>query len=48
MSQRQDSKKQRAPSERSFKKALADSGHSGPITDKIWKWYNPPKLTEQK
>jgi len=44
MLQRQNDKKQRAPSERSLKRVLANSGFSEPIADKIWNWYNPPEL----
>jgi len=46
--QRQNSKKQNAPSERYLKRVLANSGFSEEITDKIWKWYNPPELNGTK
>lgn len=45
---RENGKKQNAPSERSLKKGLANSGYSEDITDKIWKWYNPPELNNCK
>jgi len=48
MLQRQNGKKQNAPSERSLKKGLANSGYFEDITDKIWKWYNPPELNGGK
>ena len=41
--QRKNGKKQNAPSERSLKRVLANSGYSEDIADKIWKWYNPPE-----
>jgi len=33
--------------EGSFKEALAISGYSENVTDKVWKWYNPPKKAEK-
>jgi hypothetical protein len=45
MQQRQNGKKQDAPSEGSLKRVLANSGFSEDIADKIWKWYNPPELS---
>jgi hypothetical protein len=48
MLQRQNGKKQKAPSERSLKKVLANSGYSEDIADKIWKWYNPSELNGSK
>jgi hypothetical protein len=48
MQQRQNGKKQKAPSERSFTKGLASSGYSENVADKIWKWYNPPELKGSK
>jgi hypothetical protein len=44
MLQRKNGKKREAPSERSLKRVLANSGYSEDIADKIWKWYNPPEL----
>jgi hypothetical protein len=48
MQQRQNGKKQDAPSERSLKCVLANSGYSENTADKIWKWYNPPELNGSK
>jgi hypothetical protein len=48
MQQRQNGKKQDAPSEGSLKRVLANSGYSEEIADKIWKWYNPPELNGSK
>jgi len=48
MQQRQNGKKQNAPSERWLKRVLANSGYSEDIADKIWKWYNPPELKGSK
>ena len=41
-------KKQHAPSERSLKRVLANSGYSEDLADKIWKWYNPPDFKGQQ
>lgn len=41
MQQENNRGRQRATSERSFKKVLGCSGYSGNVADKIWKWYNP-------
>ncbi len=48
MQQRQNDKKQDAPSEGSLKRVLANSGYSEDIADKIWKWYNPQELNNSK
>ena len=48
MQRRQNGKKQKAPSERSLKRVLANSGYSEDTADKIWKWYNPPDLNGKK
>lgn len=40
MQQQQVSKKQRAPTQRTFKRRLAESGYSEDAADKIWKWYS--------
>jgi hypothetical protein len=42
--QRENSKKQNAPSVQSLKKTLANSGYSENIADKIWKYYNLQEL----
>ena len=44
MSQRQNGKRQHTPSERSFKKVLANFGYSEIIANKILKVYNLQKL----
>ena len=46
MSRRQKEKKQNAPSERSFKRILADFGYSETVADKIWKVYNHQEIDE--
>ena len=46
--QQQKGKKKYAPSERSLRKTLANSGYSRDIADKIWKWYNPPESSGGK
>ena len=40
MTQRQNGKKQNTPSERSFKRVLANSGYSKAIAERIWEVYN--------
>ena len=45
---RKNGKKQNAPSERSLKRVLANSGYSEDLADKIWKWYNPPEISRTK
>ena len=30
-----------------FKETLANSGYSENISDKVWKWYNPPKKKQR-
>jgi hypothetical protein len=40
MKQGQKSKKE----EGTLKKMLVNSGYSENVTDKIWKWYNPPEI----
>ena len=45
---RKNCKKQNAPSERSLKRVLANSGYSEDTADKIWKWYNPPLINGTK
>jgi hypothetical protein len=44
----QNNKKQNATSQRSLKSTLANSGFNEDITNKIWKWYNPPELKVNK
>ena len=48
MLQRKKGKKQDAPSERTLKRVLTNSGYSEDAADKIWKWYNPPDLKGQQ
>jgi hypothetical protein len=48
MFQRQNGKKQYAPSERSFKRGLANCGYSESIADKIWKYYHLQQLNGNK
>ena len=46
--QYQKGKKKYAPSERSLKKILVNSGYSGDMAGKIWKWYNPRESSGSK
>jgi hypothetical protein len=48
MQRRQNGKKQNAPSDNSLKKVLANSGYPKDLTNKIWKWYNPPIINVNK
>lgn len=44
MVQRKIAKEQYTPSERSFKRDLANSGYSKDLADKIWKCYNMQEI----
>jgi hypothetical protein len=48
MSQRKNGKRQNTPLERSFKNALANSGYSETVADKIWDYYNLQELQPNK
>jgi hypothetical protein len=37
---------QRQHGKKALKELLANSGYSENVTDKVWKWYNPPKKKE--
>lgn len=47
MRQKTKGKQNIAPSERSFKSVLANSGLSKNVSNKVWDWYNPPELIKQ-
>jgi len=44
----QNDNKQIAAAKPPLKRVLADFGYSEDITEKIWRWYNPPELKGSK